>query len=613
MGRKKGKFLLINLWGKEQFIKDLTSFSEGNERLRHKLESEGYLFDIWCGFAGMPPRFPSSTKKFWEKVKDMKDVEPQKAIDLILRLGAWIYKDGKRLNWKRIRNAHSAVEIKSIFKDTGLNKIFESNEKLPNFEKYDAVGVSLHEKIKGNKHIKGWLSELRKSIKNKILIGGGPILWTKSEEWLKKTEMDIVVSGWGELPLLTLLEETIENNLTHPLKKKEIKPLLILLPEGVYFKDKEGTVYGKGTFLESSDDSIYHDRKEMDRLEISTVEGCPWKCRFCWWSHNVPLEYRDPDKILNVIKNSKPSELVFNDGSFISAHKKLYKRALYFLKEILKMKVRNEISSEMVIKRANIRALSLSKEFTNISDIKERIKRGHEFSEQLNEIQNSDNEIRQEAAIKLIENTDDLLFLIAASKFTGPLVGMESGSNKVLKNFGKGLKLEHNVKTLFVLSELDIRPTFSYIASSPKSTIDDFIKTLKLLLLNYKLVKAANFYINPFLFVEEGTPICIAEQPKKNQKFLHPEDKVLDFLLKRKAVRNIMDDYIEYPKIEIYLEKALNSIKKVFENYKEHVEKGHFPEEYSSEEVNDILKKFEEIEKYEFESINKIIEWVLSK
>jgi len=332
MAKKKGKFLLINLFERSSVFDGTPKISEGLEILKYSLESAGHDVDIWAGSMEVPPigsvRFKKTTLK---KAIDAGDLDS--LLNFIKRRGAWLYKDGKLIDWVRIATVGRRIDHKPILRDTGLSKIFESNERLPNFSKYDAIGMSVNSGLSKKEFFMRWLSYVREELPEKPIIAGGAVLWSRARRVLEDFDIDIAVGGLGEIPLLHIFNAILKNKIRHPVKKDQVKYLLKEGTDGIYVKDSRGNIYGKGISRKGSSKAIYHKRGYRDVLEISTTEGCPWKCKFCWFSHNVPLKYRNLDKILEVIKDAKPLELDLHDGCFISSHPKIRKRAVYFLKE----------------------------------------------------------------------------------------------------------------------------------------------------------------------------------------------------------------------------------------------------------------------------------------
>jgi len=229
----------------------------------------------------------------------------------------------------------------------------------------------------------------------------------------------------------------------------------------------------------------------------------------------------------------------------------------------------------------------------SLDDIDKSKKNADKIWAWLTKIEEKDNDpVLEKKVIKFVDSLGkkDLLTLIDVAGVQKLFFGLESGSDKILKEFGKGLTVKDNITTLLLLFLMKhYKIDTQYIASSPKSNMFDFIKTLRLILINCKLLPESEIVVNPYVIVCDNTPICTNPKPRKNQRVLHPKDTVLKYVLKQKAIvrkftenKSKRDEPIfkgnEFP---AYLLKAISSIETIFKNYEAHIQKNHFKREYT--------------------------------
>ena len=79
------------------------------------------------------------------------------------------------------------------------------------------------------------------------------------------------------------------------------------------------------------------------------------------------------------------------------------------------------------------------------------------------------------------------------------LIGMESGSNRLLKLVNKNINVDDIIKAARILSENDLRATYSTIVGLPTETKEEFNSTIDLMYRTYKIHPRAGFTLGAYL------------------------------------------------------------------------------------------------------------------
>jgi len=272
--------------------------------------------------------------------------------------------------------------------------------------------------------------------------------------------VDCGVIGEGEETFKELLEVMGEEQ-TRPFPTGNFKKI-----NGLVFREKENLVFTpKRDFIEPLDTIPFPDRNIIKdnramilKGSLSTSRGCPYNCYFCasnvvWGECKTRFFSKDyvMSELEYILNNTVfPSELkaiAFMDSLFISNKPRLYE-----LVNGIEEKGFNKEVKFMITIRANL----------------------------------------------IDEETCKLLSRMNVSSV---LIGMESGSSKILKNFNKRTTAQDNQLTLDLLYKYNIKPTCNFIFGSPYETIDDMCRSFDFIIKNKTVEKIElvnMFVLTPF-------------------------------------------------------------------------------------------------------------------
>lgn len=254
------------------------------------------------------------------------------------------------------------------------------------------------------------------------VIVGGPHVTDWPEICLQSQYIDFCVSGEGEESIVKLLE-AIKNSFTDYL---EIS--------GVSFKKNGQIVLRKHTpYIRDMDKYPYPGRElllNQDRYTsedmgvIMTSRGCPYKCGFC--SHPPKVRYRSLDNVIEEIKYVKEKygtqQFAIKDDSFTVNRK----RTMQFCEMLVKEKI--DINWDCTTR------------------------------------------------VNLID--DELLDIMQKAGCNTIKVGIETGSERILKEVDKGVTFEQMKKAADMLNKHGIFWSAYFMYGLPTETKEDMLKTL---------------------------------------------------------------------------------------------------------------------------------------
>jgi len=217
------------------------------------------------------------------------------------------------------------------------NKIWREVRDVIIKEKPDAVGIGVFTTFAAAAFRTAEIvKEFDKNIK---VIIGGPHALTKAAEVLEICrQVDYVISGDGEKSLLALLK-SIEKGIVKP---KGIRGLsyrsgnnIVSLPPEPMFRDLDN--------LPIPDRKLLMNEKKYSSEDmglIMTSRGCPYRCTYC--ASTKGLAYRSIDsvieEILTVIRDYKTTQFTFKDDSFTVDKKRVEELCNKLKKKNIKIK-----------------------------------------------------------------------------------------------------------------------------------------------------------------------------------------------------------------------------------------------------------------------------------
>jgi len=256
-----------------------------------------------------------------------------------------------------------------------------------------------------------------------IVIIGGPHSTDWPEICFQSPYIDFCISGEGEESILFLLEG-IKNNHTNFLEipgvslKKDGQ--VALRKSTPYISDLDRYPYPARELL------LNQDRYTSEDLGvIMTSRGCPYKCGFC--SHLPKVRYRSLDNVIEEIKYVKDQyrtrQFAIKDDSFTVNRK----RTMEFCRML----------------------------------ISERLDINWDCTTRVNLIDDELLDIMQEAGCNVIK------------------VGIETGSERIMKEVNKGITLKQAKKAADMLNKHGMFWSAYFMYGLPTETKEDMLKTLE--------------------------------------------------------------------------------------------------------------------------------------
>ena len=280
------------------------------------------------------------------------------------------------------------------------------------------------------------------------------------EEVMQNKNIDFVIRGEGEIPLLSLVKEL-----------KKTNPIWETIP-GLYYRDKDRQIKNNPdvSFITNLDelpflarDLVFNCNYDTYRVHcLSSARGCPYPCSFCadkkLWGGKV--RRRSVDNVVNELKlienTYKVNFVDFDDGTFT------------YDKKYLQTFCNTMISENLGIKwRCTAR-------YDNLDE--------------------------------------DLLRLMKRANCFGLYFGLESGSNRILKAINKNTTVAQIINVSEMVYNIGIPSGTSVLFGLPGETKEDMEETLKLM----ETIKTDIFDVNSYVPLP-GSPLwdSMNEEDKK--------------------------------------------------------------------------------------------------
>jgi anaerobic magnesium-protoporphyrin IX monomethyl ester cyclase len=322
-----------------------------------------------------------------------------------------------------------------------------------------AVGIAYYTPLKCVvERIAGLIKEIDRDIK---IIAGSFHPTFCPDEVMQNPDIDFIVGGEGEIPLLRLVKEL-----------KKDSPKWETVP-GIHYRDRDGQVRNNpdGAPINNLDelplparDLVLNCDYDRYRLHsISTARGCPYTCSFCadrsFWGGRVRRR-----SVENVIEE------------------------LRTLKDTYKIKYVDIVDGTFTYDRKYLQA------FCN-----------GVIDQKLN--------IEWRCTARYDNLDEELLQLMKKANCSGMYLGLESGSNRVLKSIDKRETVEEIIEVSKKINDSGILSATSVLLGLPDEGKEDIEATLKLM----KKLKTDIFDVNSYIPLP-GTPLydSMSEEEKKN-------------------------------------------------------------------------------------------------
>lgn len=288
-----------------------------------------------------------------------------------------------------------------------------------------------------------------------VVVGGNHVSYIPKEALEKCSSIDAVVRFEGEIPFKMLCGKITAgdadfSNIPNLTWRKDGR--IIENPENILLDNIESLPIINRTYFVSEQDD-----KTLTHADVISARGCPFHCTFCDCNHYWQKTHRTRG-VDSVIKELK--QLLADNPSV---------KSVRFRDESITLKK----SYCMELCRALI-----------------------------------DNDIKLEfhAHSRLDGLDEELIATLAKAGFKLLFIGIESGSEKVLRNLKKGIKLEKLAPNLELLKKYGISFRLSFMSSTPGETFFDTLKTVKLI---KKLkLKRDKYYMGIGIDIYPGTEEC---------------------------------------------------------------------------------------------------------
>ena len=305
------------------------------------------------------------------------------------------------------------------------------------------IGLSVMTGIQ-TKHSAGLCKEIKKKNKDIPIVWGGIHPSLLPEQCLKEDYIDYVVIGEGEITITEFVKALRRGNGFDDIA-------------GLGYKDNGKIIINQPRdFIENLDGhkldfSLVDVNKYLFRLKgakraiaYKTSRGCTFNCAFCynrafnknkWRAWSIDTVVED----INFLKKNYNIDAVkfYDDNFFINRERAL--------------------------------------------EILERI------------------DLPSHVEIRIDMITDDLASRLKKLKVSELLIGIESGSNRLLKLINKGYTVDKIREGVRILSKYDLYATYSTIVGLPTETEEEFNKTLDLMYWVHKTHPRAGFTLGAYL------------------------------------------------------------------------------------------------------------------
>lgn len=346
-------------------------------------------------------------------------------------------------------------------------------------------------------------AEICKKIKpdSKVVVGG-PHATDWPDICFQSPYIDFCMSGEGEESILPFLD-AVKNNHTDFQK----------IP-GVSFKKDGRVIHRKHSpYILDLDKYPFPERELLlnqdkytseDMGVIMTSRGCPYKCGFC--SHPPKVRYRNLDNVIEEIKYIKEKygtqQFAIKDDSF-TVNKK---RTIQFCEMLIKEKL----------------------------------------------------DINWDCTTRVNLITDELLDIMQEAGCNTVKVGIETGSERILKEVNKGVTFEQMKKAANMLNKHGIFWSAYFMYGLPTETKEDMLKTLEFMKELNPPYAGLGLYApmpNTQLW-SQGLEVGLIASDIDIRHFFETNPK--DYFFKDYKKRVINMEYVEFMEIAEYLMKEFN-------------------------------------------------------
>ncbi len=288
-----------------------------------------------------------------------------------------------------------------------------------------------------------------------IVVGGNHASYIAAETLTKCPAIDGVVKFEGELPFKMLCEKLAAGKTNF-----EEVPNLVWRKNGQIIENSEIVLLDNIESLPIINRTYFaskQNNKALTHADVISARGCPFHCTFCDCNHYWQKTHR-----------TRGVESV-----------------IWELKQLL--------ADNPGIKSVRFRDESITLKKSYCMQLCKAI---------------IDNGIKLEfhAHSRLDGLDEELVAIMAQAGFKLLFIGIESGSEKVLKNLKKGIRLDRLAPNLDLLRKYNINFRLSFMSSTPGETFWDTLKTV--MLIKKLKLKSGEYYMGVGIDIYPGTEEC---------------------------------------------------------------------------------------------------------
>ncbi|MBN1788086.1 MAG: radical SAM protein [Sedimentisphaerales bacterium] len=301
-----------------------------------------------------------------------------------------------------------------------------------------------------------WADAIKRKLPNCFIVAGGNHVSYIAKECLSKCDgIDAVVRFEGEIPFKMLCEKRLTGNTDF-----EDVPNLTWRKNGEIVENQKTILLDSLESLPIINRTYFSSQqtsKSLTHADVISARGCPFHCTFCDCNHYWQKTHR-----------TRGAESVVRELTLLIKDNP----------DIKSVRFRDE---SITLKKPYCMALCKSI---------------------------IDNGINLEfhAHSRLDGLDEELIATLAEAGFKLLFIGIESGSERVLKNLKKGIRLDRLAPNLELLRKYGINFRLSFMSSTPGETFFDTFQTVKLI---KKLkLKRNEYYMGIGIDIYPGTEEC---------------------------------------------------------------------------------------------------------
>ena len=152
--------------------------------------------------------------------------------------------------------------------------------------------------------------EIIKFLPTKVVLGGPQLTGLEKRLLAGNPDIDVVVTGEGEVPFRQLLEHFIGRRELYDVSGITTRDFQTPKPEPIPLDD-----------IPPFYDRIFRENPDLTWINIETSRGCPFGCKFCAWGYDKSMRYASVDRVKqdldSIMAQDGITDIVFCDSSLL--------------------------------------------------------------------------------------------------------------------------------------------------------------------------------------------------------------------------------------------------------------------------------------------------------